>query len=81
VFLALAVVLAEGGGVSCYRTCTATQQFLDDAGDVGTVIAACVSLAIGWWVSGREPLGRITTIALAIGTCAVAAVLLVEAAA
>ncbi len=76
VFAALAIVMAEGGGLSCYRVCTPTQRFLDDAGTTGTVVAATFSIGVGWWASGR---GKRTKTLLVLALGLVVAVLLVEA--
>ena len=78
VFVAIAVVLAEGGGLSCDRNCSPTQQFLNDSGIIRTVVAVGVSLGVGWWASGR-PWSRRGKTVLVLATSFVLAVLLAEA--
>ena len=79
VFAALAVVMAEGGGISCNLNCTPTQEFLSGLGFAGPASVVAVSFSVGWLVSRRAPLGRIGTLTIGIIAAVVVLVLLAEA--
>ena len=79
VFAALAVVMAEGGGLSCDLNCTPTQEFLSGLGFAGPAFLVAGSIAIGWLVSRRAPLSRNGTLTIGIIAAVVVLVLLAEA--
>lgn len=79
VFAALAVVMVEGGGVSCNLNCTPTQEFLGGLSFAGPAFAVAASLSVGWLVSRRAPLSRIATLTIGIIAAVVVLVLLAEA--
>ena len=79
VVAALAVVMAEGGGISCDLNCTPTQEFLSGLGFAGPAFAVAGSLAVGWPVSRRVPLSRIGTLTIGIIAAVVVLALLAEA--
>jgi hypothetical protein len=79
VFAGLAVVMAEGGGISCDLNCTPTQEFLNGLGFAGAAFFVAGSVAVGWLVSRRAPLSRNGTLTIGIIAAAVVLVLLTEA--
>ena len=79
VFAAMAVVMAEGGGISCDLNCTPTQEFLSGLGFAGPAFVVGGSLAVGWLVSRGAPLSRIGTLTVGIIAAVVVLVLLAEA--